>query len=480
MKRILHITLLLLLTAAAAHAQYTIDALRISQPGSVVSARSAAMGNAFTGLADDFSALYWNPAGLGQLRSPEFSLGMTYLKANNDATFLGATTSYNNSSTGLNSIGFALPFPVARGSFVLAAGYNRITDFTGALMFEGYNQHSSILNSLWDSDEYYDLAWQVGLEDTSQWSPITRNVLQSGDVLESGSLNQWSFGGAMEVAPNLNVGLGLNIQTGEYKWIRTFVETDPQGMNQGPIVGVGNATRSGFKRFTMDETVSQDLSGWNLKLGVLYSIPERASFGLTIQTPTTMTIKEDFTRSGHSSFVNGGNLSYSYKTYNDYEVTTPWVFTFGVSGRPVDFITVSGDVDLADYTQMEFSNSSASDFNLSEKNKNLKKLLQATTNYRLGMELRIPRTELAVRGGYGMQFTPFKDSPSDFDRKIISFGLGYTFEHSFSINATYVMTKYSQENLNYKDPDTQVANEYMQTNEKIDTSALMFSIAYRF
>src|SRR3989339_1181283 len=34
-------------------------------------ARATAMGGAFTALSDDASALYWNPAGLAQLREPE-------------------------------------------------------------------------------------------------------------------------------------------------------------------------------------------------------------------------------------------------------------------------------------------------------------------------------------------------------------------------------------------------------------------------
>jgi hypothetical protein len=36
--------------------------------------RASAMGESFTGLSDDVSALYWNPAGLGQLRGHHFAL----------------------------------------------------------------------------------------------------------------------------------------------------------------------------------------------------------------------------------------------------------------------------------------------------------------------------------------------------------------------------------------------------------------------
>src|SRR5512143_3591146 len=42
-------------------------------------ARAAAMGGAFVGLADDYTAVFWNPAGLAQLKKPTFGLTGTFL-----------------------------------------------------------------------------------------------------------------------------------------------------------------------------------------------------------------------------------------------------------------------------------------------------------------------------------------------------------------------------------------------------------------
>src|SRR5436309_2303736 len=41
--------------------------------------RAAAMGEAFTGLADDASAIYWNPAGMSRLYAPEAVFNYTNL-----------------------------------------------------------------------------------------------------------------------------------------------------------------------------------------------------------------------------------------------------------------------------------------------------------------------------------------------------------------------------------------------------------------
>jgi len=52
------------------------------------SCKSAAMGQAFTAVADDFSAAYYNPAGLTQIDSPfAFSMGYFYVKPRAEAIF---------------------------------------------------------------------------------------------------------------------------------------------------------------------------------------------------------------------------------------------------------------------------------------------------------------------------------------------------------------------------------------------------------
>jgi long-subunit fatty acid transport protein len=46
--------------------------ISLNRPGS--GARAAGMGNAFIAVSDDGTAASWNPAGLSQLRKPEFSV----------------------------------------------------------------------------------------------------------------------------------------------------------------------------------------------------------------------------------------------------------------------------------------------------------------------------------------------------------------------------------------------------------------------
>ncbi|MGH7146309.1 MAG: OmpP1/FadL family transporter [Nitrospiraceae bacterium] len=59
-------------------------------------AAASGMGNAFAAQADDASALHYNPAGMTQLRGVEVMAG---------ALFIGGTTNFTSSSTGVNTTG---------------------------------------------------------------------------------------------------------------------------------------------------------------------------------------------------------------------------------------------------------------------------------------------------------------------------------------------------------------------------------------
>ena len=78
-KHIATIVALALFSISPVHAQFIEDALRLAPAPDAMNARASAMGNAFVGVADDASALFWNPAGLAQIHQSEFSLGLTYL-----------------------------------------------------------------------------------------------------------------------------------------------------------------------------------------------------------------------------------------------------------------------------------------------------------------------------------------------------------------------------------------------------------------
>jgi len=138
-KSIYLILLTLVILANIAHAEVDFDYLHGSDLGMGIGARAVSMGGAFTAVADDASAVFWNPAGLSQLTDNQIYLSGDY-------------------PGGFSSAGFAYrPLAKAFESRQLAIGLaivNRLR-FKGDSGDDVWDEHASNLLSLAmvDSDE---------------------------------------------------------------------------------------------------------------------------------------------------------------------------------------------------------------------------------------------------------------------------------------------------------------------------------------
>ena len=196
-----------------------------------VGARAMGMGGAFVAVADDYSALFWNPAGLAQIHRLELSGSLSHERYTNETAFYGNGVNDSQSKTRLNALGFTYPVPTVRGSLVLSAGYNRVSSFDGLMTMAGYRTPTQFAD-----------AWET----------------------ESGGLGMWSFGGAMDVSPSLSFGATLDIWSGDDSYSWDYMATDAQNPHSdvryldtidGDYTGVGlkfagliRANRPGARR----------------------------------------------------------------------------------------------------------------------------------------------------------------------------------------------------------------------------------------
>ena len=146
-----------------------------------VGSRAMGMGGAYVGVAEDYTAIYWNPAGLGQLRRMEVNVGFSHNKFVNTATFLGNETKTEDTFSRLNSIGITIPVPTYQGSLVFGVGYNKVRDYDNRFKIEGYNEEWAY---------YYD--WFESTDPpVNEFTDVTDNMYQIQTITEKGSRNQF-------------------------------------------------------------------------------------------------------------------------------------------------------------------------------------------------------------------------------------------------------------------------------------------------
>jgi len=469
---ILKIFCALILFSTYISAQNYNDAIRLGFPGLGSNARALGMGNAFNALSDDASAAFFNPAGFGLLKKMEFSGGLSFTNYDNTTTFFGNQTQDNTTNTSLNRISFALPFPTYQGSLVFGLSYHNSKDLSSIVKFDGFNRGTnSKIQSLLGTEIPYDLF----LTDENFNTIINGNLNQSGDILNSGGIDNWTLSGAIEVQKNFFVGGNLTVINGSFESVNDFYEDDTGNFYQGETAA-GEPQTTDFKTFYFNNTLKWDLGGWNAKLGFLYQFEDMARFGATVQFPKTFTVNEEFLVNGSSEFGTGQFYELDSEYYSDevaYDIVTPFELT-GAFAVNLKGIILSVEATFIDYSQLKFENPEGlSSSYISDVNKEIKDILTTAINYNLGAEYTIPAIGLRIRGGFINQPSPFDGDDSDYARKFLTAGLGYLANGTVGIDVAYAYGWWKDLGDNY-------GSGLSRTFQDVKVHNIMLTTTYRF
>lgn len=273
MKRIIIIALLLFATPALAGQDAGVAGsfLRFG-----TSARSLGMGNAMTGLADDASASYWNPAGYARLRTVEFT-GM--------GAALFEDTQYSFFTLGLPTQSW--------GSFALTGAYLSSGSFERATLFEDLDE------SFKESNSFFGLSYARS-HGRWAWGATMKSVSQSVAGASGGS-----FGADVGIyyRPHRTIGLGMAIQNA----IAPEITLDQESDKYARTFRAGTALHFFGNRFNvMTDIVKTDFMDVDLRSGVEFW-PDRA-FGLRAGYDT---VREQSTTGAAFRYENW-QLDYAY------------------------------------------------------------------------------------------------------------------------------------------------------------------------
>lgn len=435
------------------YAQFASDAVRIVQDEMGFGSRALAMGGAYTGLANDYSAIYWNPAGLAEVKRSHFFGEVSHLNFNNSALFQQTVTDQDQNYTNLRSLGLAFALPTRRGSFVLALGYNRVKDFDRNLVFSGFNQRSNGLGFVFDDTEYF----------------FDKDVYQTEQINEDGGLNQWSLGAGIALSPNFTAGVTASVWSGEDDYQFSFLQEDRNN--------VYTEYPGDFDSYTLNRTIQADYSALSLKVGGMFRVNEGIRLGGAIGLPTTFNVNETYTQDDLIVFDNGDEDALEGDPGRfEYDVKTPFHFDGGISVSNRN-ITLSASARYRDWSQTKFdvSNNQIADpdyAGLLDENRRIRQDFEATLEYHLGGELYMPGINSYLRGGYAVYPSPLKNASNDLDKKYITAGIGFVVDRYVTLDVTYLRGNWKQESVDEFTPGG--------TLEDITTNKVMIGMSYRF
>lgn len=390
-----------------------------------VGARTMGMGGASLALADDFTALYWNPAGMAQIQKFELFSSFSHNTASTDAYFTGdEITGTTRSQMRPNSIGFVYPFHARRGGWAIAFGYNRPQNFDYQTAIQGIDPSSGT--------EFSGLA----VDETD---------------INSGGIGIWSFGTSVYVSKRVLIGGSLDFWQGN-----SLNELDTTATDLLRVDGE-------LSRFRYDDEIDREYSGLGARIGLLAHLTDAVSVGLTLVTPIELGVDELWYQSTRAVYDDGEERSDSMSGAQVFDIERPFEIGTGIAVKLFDDdLVLAGDVQLTDWTQTRYDPAPADDISQD----NFEEFYATTLQARIGVEYRLSAIDTYVRLGYFRDTIPFTDAEVNNARDFLTGGIGKIFEDSLKFDVGYMFGTWQRSR-----------NEL--TTERL-THRMFVSAAYRF
>jgi len=476
--------------AQHASAQYSQDAIRFSGAQTGATSRIKALGNANVAVGGDLTSIGGNPAGLGFFTKSELSITPEFNMNKVSSDFLGQSSKGSRNDANLNnaSVLFFSKLNKAPGqdktkgwlSVNFGASYNRTNNFYQKTYYSGINSSSSIADyyaALGNTalDNNYSLngyleGWAeaqklITLNSAGNYEATTTlEGTQSNTIVSTGGQSDLNFSFGANYSNKFYIGAGFGITSLRYNSTSNFVEDNFQ---------YNNLNQDFVSTYTRDQVTRGN--GFNGRLGFIYKPIETVRIGATFTTPTWYTI-DDNSYEGLSTVYKGGNNYRANNGYSDtypssYRLRTPLKVAGGIAVFAGKLGFITGDVEYVDYSSTKLSNNTDDDYGIdfTQDNNDIKRLYKSAVNARVGLEARL-NSSVLLRGGYGIQGSPFKEGviPEDDTNNrygtttTVSGGLGYRFGQYY-IDATFVHLNNATKQYPYEigdlSPDARVVNK---------------------
>jgi long-chain fatty acid transport protein len=276
-------------------------------------ARAASMGGAFVGLADDFTAVFWNPAGLALLNKGTFGLTGDLLVPQSEY-FLNSSFDMKtkNKYYPAGLVGYFQPIS------------DRVVVGLGAYTLSG-------LGADWNNTGF-ETALAYPIPPTFFTPPLENYIWRSfiGSITLAPSV-------AVKIDDGIFFGATLNInygffQTGQWG-ASAVIPTKPP-----TLVNLGQQ--------------SLDIKGWGYgaTLGLLVKPNELLSFGLTYRTQSKMKLR------GMMEFDNIGLLGLPDSSDTSLEVPSPTWLAGGVAVKLLENLTATFDLQWTNWAKLSTLN----------------------------------------------------------------------------------------------------------------------------
>ncbi|HEX2955831.1 MAG TPA: hypothetical protein VHO70_03330 [Chitinispirillaceae bacterium] len=348
-------------------------------------ARSQGLGNNFTALSNDYSATFWNPAGLAFSPVREIHVGMGLSSAMSTTELGTVSTDFSKSSLNFSSAGLVRSLPTKQGGISFAFGYSSPYSFEDLQRYKG--------------DDIY-----IG----SGYIWTATDTLYPGDMLHyddskmyiNGRLGLFTAACGWQIAERLGIGVSASFIYGNSSSNKSILSYTANGS----MLDDGSDIRS-QTRYT----------GIDIRIGGMYKITDKLSSGVRFEIPQTIRYYNKITGPFPSESHRG-----LLKSSVSGAVGLAYTFPFSTISADVQFRSPNPEIDDGDLSHWKGGAGG-------------------------GIEIPIPKTNTLLRAGYSWKqsdlfpFTEF-DSKNKLVKNSQTITEGTDDVHMISAGATILIS----------------------------------------
>lgn len=326
-------------------------------------ARSMAMGNAFTALGADMVSTSLNPAGVGMYINSDVSITplLQFSRSKTEGADSFPSSEFSDKSTRFGISSFGAIFAAYRGTKALTnlnvgIAYNRIADFNRSTTFASYDntKDNSMANLFkefsnadgllpnadgkmpFGNDPYYwgaVLAYKNGLTNyngNQGWiiDRIGNNAIvdQYTAIETRGSIGEYALSVGFNFIDKLYIGATLGIQSVSYRRNTFYGENYLYPIDDMPD---GNTMPYQLEYMNYQQITQISGTGVNFKLGITWRPVHWLRIGAAFHTPTAYNLTLQYYGDMWSKTFSAGSNPDGYKlnndgTFDDYVESPSW------------------------------------------------------------------------------------------------------------------------------------------------------------
>lgn len=381
-------------------------------------ARAMGMGSAFVGMVPDASAIYFNPAGLSNIRGFNLVAGTTLI---------------------MPTVDFTGPKPSTAVSSTIEKTFTPINFYAAYSLENGYTLGIGVYNP-----------YGLGSEWDQNW---VGKALAVETQLKTFYINPTV---GYKISDDLSIGVGLIYIISDVQMTRKITA----------VPGVPVPTN-----------VLSDLTGdgnsFSFNAGILYKPMDYLSIGLSYRHSAKVEYDGEVNFSNLSVGIPpvDAALAAGFKTSKGKaNITMPSDFRVGISYTPITDLTINADFMYVGWSSYDILEAK---FDNTAYNMKVSKNWESTGGFKIGGEYRI--SNLALRAGYVFDGSPIPTSTMDpslpgANRHEFTLGLGYQISSIIRFDAAYQF-------ISFENEITDAANPFKGKYEN-STNLFGFNLAF--